>query len=95
MRTPRSRHLLAPKAGRRRDLPDAVGRPQREPLRQRKPAALRYFNVAGAYERHGERHAPISNVLEIAPGDGSVMKLFDDDYPTSDGRAERHPSGRA
>ncbi|MFB4305836.1 UDP-glucose 4-epimerase GalE [Actinomadura sp. GTD37] len=55
--------------------------------------SLRYFNVAGAYGRHGERHAVethlIPNVLKIAQGDGSAVKLFGDDYPTSDGTCVR------
>ncbi|MEU8346849.1 UDP-glucose 4-epimerase GalE [Spirillospora sp. NPDC048832] len=55
--------------------------------------SLRYFNVAGAYGRHGERHAVethlIPNVLKIAQGDGDAVKIFGDDYPTADGTCVR------
>lgn len=55
--------------------------------------SLRYFNVAGAYGRHGERHAVethlIPNVLKIAQGDGDAVKMFGDDYPTADGTCVR------
>ncbi len=50
--------------------------------------SLRYFNVAGATERNGERHDPethlIPNVLAAIEG-GSPVTLFGDDYPTPDG----------
>jgi UDP-glucose 4-epimerase len=55
-------------------------------------AALRYFNVAGASERNGERHDPethlIPNVLSAAEG-GSPLTIFGTDYPTDDGTAVR------
>ncbi|MFA1543236.1 UDP-glucose 4-epimerase GalE [Actinomadura monticuli] len=55
--------------------------------------SLRYFNVAGAYGRHGERHSVethlIPNVLKIAQGGGSAVKMFGDDYPTPDGTCVR------
>ncbi|RFS86290.1 UDP-glucose 4-epimerase GalE [Actinomadura spongiicola] len=55
--------------------------------------SLRYFNVAGAYGRHGERHTVethlIPNVLRIAQGDGDVVRMFGDDYPTPDGTCVR------
>ncbi|WUI00502.1 UDP-glucose 4-epimerase GalE [Spirillospora sp. NBC_00431] len=55
--------------------------------------SLRYFNVAGAYGRLGERHTVethlIPNVLKIAQGDGEAVKLFGDDYPTPDGTCVR------
>ncbi|MFF4241584.1 UDP-glucose 4-epimerase GalE [Actinomadura geliboluensis] len=55
--------------------------------------SLRYFNVAGAYGRHGERHTVethlIPNVLKIAQGDGDAVKMFGDDYPTADGTCVR------
>ncbi|SNS25832.1 UDP-glucose 4-epimerase [Actinomadura meyerae] len=55
--------------------------------------SLRYFNVAGAYGRHGERHTVethlIPNVLKIAQGDGDAVKIFGDDYPTADGTCVR------
>lgn len=53
---------------------------------------LRYFNVAGATDRVGERHDPethlIPNVLRAAE-DGPALSLFGDDYPTPDGTAIR------
>ena len=59
--------------------------------------SLRYFNVAGAYvtpsgQRLGERHRPeshlIPNVLAGA-AKGNVVKIFGDDYPTTDGTCVR------
>jgi UDP-glucose 4-epimerase len=50
--------------------------------------SLRYFNVAGASERHGEDHDPethlIPNLLSAART-GRPATLFGDDYPTPDG----------
>jgi UDP-glucose 4-epimerase len=50
--------------------------------------SLRYFNVAGASERHGEDHDPethlIPNLLKAARS-GQPATLFGDDYPTPDG----------
>ena len=50
--------------------------------------SLRYFNVAGAAERGGERHLPethlIPNVLAAIEG-GPPLSLFGADYPTADG----------
>ncbi|GGQ18233.1 UDP-glucose 4-epimerase [Actinomadura coerulea] len=55
--------------------------------------SLRYFNVAGAYGRLGERHTVethlIPNVLKIAQGGGGAVKMFGDDYPTPDGTCVR------
>lgn len=55
--------------------------------------SLRYFNVAGAYGRHGERHTVethlIPNVLKIAQGEGDTVRMFGDDYPTPDGTCIR------
>jgi UDP-glucose 4-epimerase len=55
-------------------------------------ASLRYFNVAGASARNGERHDPethlIPNVLAAAGG-GSPLTIFGTDYPTPDGTAVR------
>ncbi|WP_339155437.1 UDP-glucose 4-epimerase GalE [Actinomadura luteofluorescens] len=55
--------------------------------------SLRYFNVAGAHGRHGERHTVethlIPNVLRIAQGGGDAVKMFGDDYPTPDGTCVR------
>jgi len=54
--------------------------------------SLRYFNVAGASERYGERHDPethlIPSVLRAARG-GPELVVFGDDYPTADGTAIR------
>jgi len=50
--------------------------------------SLRYFNVAGASDRNGERHDPethlIPNALTAIAG-GAPLRLFGDDYPTPDG----------
>lgn len=55
--------------------------------------ALRYFNVAGASERHGECHEPethlIANVLQAALGKRKEISVFGNDYPTPDGTAIR------
>ena len=54
--------------------------------------SLRYFNVAGATETHGEVHDPethlIPNVLRAVDG-GSPLTIFGDDYPTPDGTCIR------
>ena len=54
--------------------------------------SLRYFNVAGASEHHGERHEPethlIPNILRAALGRADLT-IFGDDYPTADGTAIR------
>ncbi|MGH3326198.1 MAG: UDP-glucose 4-epimerase GalE [Streptomycetales bacterium] len=55
--------------------------------------SLRYFNVAGAYGRYGERHDPethlIPNVLRVAAGEMPHVQLFGTDYATPDGTAVR------
>ncbi|GHF81924.1 UDP-glucose 4-epimerase [Amycolatopsis bartoniae] len=55
--------------------------------------SLRYFNVAGAYGRYGERHTTethlIPLVLQVASGDREQVQIFGDDYPTEDGTAVR------
>jgi UDP-glucose 4-epimerase len=55
--------------------------------------SLRYFNVAGAYGRHGERHDPESHliplVLQVAQGRRASISIFGDDYPTPDGTCLR------
>ncbi|MFE0046820.1 UDP-glucose 4-epimerase GalE [Streptomyces albireticuli] len=55
--------------------------------------SLRYFNVAGAYGRHGERHAPethlIPLVLQVALGGRAAISVYGDDYPTPDGTCVR------
>jgi UDP-glucose 4-epimerase len=54
--------------------------------------SLRYFNVAGASERSGERHDPethlIPNILRAAVA-GTPVTLFGDDYDTADGTPVR------
>jgi UDP-glucose 4-epimerase len=54
--------------------------------------SLRYFNVAGATDTHGEAHDPethlIPNVLLAAEGRLS-LSVFGDDYPTPDGTCIR------
>ncbi|WP_333771447.1 UDP-glucose 4-epimerase GalE [Streptomyces sp. IBSBF 2435] len=55
--------------------------------------SLRYFNVAGAYGRHGERHDPESHliplVLQVAQGRREAISVFGEDYPTPDGTCLR------
>ncbi|MYS20034.1 MULTISPECIES: UDP-glucose 4-epimerase GalE [unclassified Streptomyces] len=55
--------------------------------------SLRYFNVAGAYGRHGERHDPESHliplVLQVAQGRRAAVSVFGEDYPTPDGTCLR------
>ncbi len=55
--------------------------------------SLRYFNVAGAHGRLGERHDPethlIPNLLAVAAGERDHAELFGSDYPTRDGTAVR------
>ncbi len=56
-------------------------------------AALRYFNVAGAIDGYGEHHEPESHliplVLDVALGRRKNIKIFGQDYPTSDGTCVR------
>lgn len=55
--------------------------------------SLRYFNVAGAHGRFGERHlvethlVPIA--LQAAAGDRHSLDVYGTDYPTPDGSAVR------
>ncbi|HEY5834208.1 MAG TPA: UDP-glucose 4-epimerase GalE [Streptomyces sp.] len=55
--------------------------------------SLRYFNVAGAYGKHGERHDPESHliplVLQVAQGRRAAISVYGDDYPTPDGTCVR------
>ncbi|NIJ11260.1 UDP-glucose 4-epimerase [Saccharomonospora amisosensis] len=55
--------------------------------------SLRYFNVAGAYGRFGERHTIethlIPLVLQVAAGERDQVQIYGDDYPTGDGTAVR------
>ena len=54
--------------------------------------SLRYFNVAGATDAHGEVHEPethlVPNVLRAIDG-GPTLTVFGDDYPTPDGTCVR------
>jgi UDP-glucose 4-epimerase len=55
--------------------------------------SLRYFNVAGASGRYGERHTTethlIPIVLEVASGRRDRVQVYGSDYPTPDGTAIR------
>ncbi|MFD0315500.1 UDP-glucose 4-epimerase GalE [Streptomyces flavalbus] len=55
--------------------------------------SLRYFNVAGAYGKFGERHDPESHliplVLQVAQGKRDAISVYGDDYPTPDGTCVR------
>lgn len=55
--------------------------------------SLRYFNAAGATEKHGEYHDPethlIPLVLDAAAGKRTSISIFGTDYPTRDGTAIR------
>jgi len=55
--------------------------------------SLRYFNAAGASERHGEDHRPethlIPLVLDAALRRRDELVVYGDDYPTRDGTCVR------
>lgn len=55
--------------------------------------SLRYFNVAGATKKRGEKHNPethlIPSVIKAAYDKNYKLKLFGSDYPTNDGTAIR------
>jgi len=55
--------------------------------------SLRYFNVAGAHGRFGERHAVethlIPIVLQVASGSRESVSMYGDDWPTPDGTCVR------
>jgi UDP-glucose 4-epimerase len=55
--------------------------------------SLRYFNVAGAYGKFGERHTVethlIPIVLQVALGQREKVQMFGDDWPTEDGTCVR------
>ncbi|HEV3360200.1 MAG TPA: UDP-glucose 4-epimerase GalE [Pseudonocardiaceae bacterium] len=55
--------------------------------------SLRYFNVAGAHGRFGERHMPethiIPIVLQVALGQRESVAIYGEDYPTEDGSCVR------
>ncbi len=56
-------------------------------------ASMRYFNVAGATDNHGEDHRPETHVIPAALATlqepGTVFHIFGTDYPTPDGTAIR------
>jgi len=55
--------------------------------------SLRYFNVAGAHGRFGERHAVethlIPIVLQVATGRRAAVQIYGEDWPTPDGTCIR------
>ena len=54
--------------------------------------SLRYFNVAGASERNGERHDPETHLIPLvlaAAENGSAVTVYGTDYPTPDGTCIR------
>jgi UDP-glucose 4-epimerase len=55
--------------------------------------SLRYFNVAGAHGRFGERHTVethlIPLVLQVASGARESVQVYGDDWPTPDGTCVR------
>ena len=55
--------------------------------------SLRYFNVAGAHGRFGERHAVethlIPLVLQVAAGQRDSVQVYGEDWPTPDGTCVR------
>lgn len=54
---------------------------------------MRYFNAAGASEKHGEDHSPETHVipilLEVAAGERDAFQVYGTDYPTPDGTCVR------
>lgn len=54
--------------------------------------SLRYFNVAGAYGRYGERHQPEIHIIPLAlaaAAEGREFTVFGNDYPSPDGTCVR------
>lgn len=55
--------------------------------------ALRYFNVAGATEKHGENHNPETHLIPLVLKAGIKsdfeLSVYGNDYPTKDGTAIR------
>ncbi len=54
--------------------------------------SLRYFNVAGAYGRYGERHPEETHIIPLifrAISEDKPFNIFGDDYPTPDGTCIR------
>jgi UDP-glucose 4-epimerase len=58
-----------------------------------KSLSLRYFNAAGAGERHGEDHRPETHLiplaLDVALGRRDELVVYGKDYPTRDGTCIR------
>jgi UDP-glucose 4-epimerase len=56
-------------------------------------ASLRYFNVAGAMDGYGERHAVETHLiplaLQVASGDRPALAVYGTDWPTPDGTCVR------
>lgn len=54
---------------------------------------FRYFNAAGATERHGEQHSPETHIipllLEVAAGEREFFTIHGGGYPTHDGTCLR------
>ena len=55
--------------------------------------SLRYFNVAGAVGRYGERHTTETHLipiaLQVAAGTRDSLTIYGEDYPTPDGTCVR------
>jgi UDP-glucose 4-epimerase len=55
--------------------------------------SLRYFNVAGAHGRFGERHTTETHLipiaLQVASGQREALQVFGEDWPTPDGTCIR------
>ncbi|HEY9415719.1 MAG TPA: UDP-glucose 4-epimerase GalE [Pseudonocardia sp.] len=55
--------------------------------------SLRYFNVAGAHGRFGERHTTETHLipiaLQVASGHREALQVFGEDWPTPDGTCIR------
>jgi UDP-glucose 4-epimerase len=54
--------------------------------------SLRYFNVAGAHGKYGERHKVETHIIPLAlaaAASNGRFKLFGNDYPTPDGTCVR------
>jgi UDP-glucose 4-epimerase len=55
--------------------------------------SLRYFNVAGAVDRFGERHTTETHLipiaLQVASGARGALTIYGEDYPTPDGTCVR------
>ena len=55
--------------------------------------SLRYFNVAGAHGRFGERHTTETHLipiaLQVASGQRAALQVFGEDWPTPDGTCIR------